>query len=124
MPVKNRPVSERGPPRVRGYGSSPRSFRFHKNENGPRSLARVSMTATSFFSLPFGPFAAREREIKPRVWTPQTEGTIMKISDIRTRIESDVDDQNFLATKSDELELATKTDELEKAPVLTLVDIA
>ena len=48
----------------------------------------------------------------------------MKISDIRTRIESGVDDQNFLATKSDALELATKTDELEKAPVLTLVDIA
>ena len=48
----------------------------------------------------------------------------MKISDIRTRIESGVDDQNFLATKSDELELATKTDELDKAPVPTLVDIA
>ena len=38
----------------------------------------------------------------------------MKISDIRTRIESGVDDQGFLA----------KTDELEKTPVLTLVDIA
>jgi len=36
----------------------------------------------------------------------------MKISDIRTRIESGVDDQSFLA----------KTDELEKTPVLTLVD--
>ena len=38
----------------------------------------------------------------------------MKISDIRTRIESGVDDQGFLA----------KTDELEKTPVLTLVDSA
>ena len=38
----------------------------------------------------------------------------MKISDIRTRIESGVDDQGFLA----------KTDELEKTPVLTLVDTA
>ena len=38
----------------------------------------------------------------------------MKISDIRTRIESGVDDQSSLA----------KTDELEKTPVLTLVDTA
>jgi len=39
----------------------------------------------------------------------------MKISDIRTRIESGTDDQSFLATE---------TDDLGKAPVLTLVDTA
>ena len=45
----------------------------------------------------------------------------MKISDIRTRIESGVDGQSFIAAKTDELELAAKTDE---APILTLVDTA
>ena len=39
----------------------------------------------------------------------------MKISDIRTRIESGTDDQSFLATE---------TDDLGKTPVLTLVDTA
>jgi 3-methyladenine DNA glycosylase AlkD len=39
----------------------------------------------------------------------------MKLSDIRTRIESGTDDQAFLAAK---------TDEPEKTPVLTLVDTA
>ena len=43
----------------------------------------------------------------------------MKISDIRTRIESGVDGQSFIAAKTDELELAAKTDE---APILTLVE--
>ena len=45
----------------------------------------------------------------------------MKISDIRTRIESGADGQSFIAAKTDELELAAKTDE---APILTLVDTA
>jgi hypothetical protein len=45
----------------------------------------------------------------------QTEGTIMKIADTRTRIESGTDDQSFLATE---------TDDLGKTPVLTLVDTA
>jgi hypothetical protein len=39
----------------------------------------------------------------------------MKISDIRTRIESGTDDQSFLATE---------TDDPGKTPVLTLVDTA
>ena len=44
----------------------------------------------------------------------------MKISDIRTRIESGVDGQSFIAAKIDD-ELAAKT---EEAPILTLVDTA
>ena len=43
----------------------------------------------------------------------------MKISDIRTRIESGVDGQSFIAAKTDELEL-----EANEAPILTLVDTA
>jgi hypothetical protein len=43
----------------------------------------------------------------------KTEGAMTNISDIRTRIESGVDEQSFLATKGDEP---------EKTPVLTLVD--
>jgi hypothetical protein len=40
---------------------------------------------------------------------------MMKISDIRTRIESGVDDQSFLAAKADEP---------ENAPILTLLETA
>src|SRR5215470_9838036 len=43
----------------------------------------------------------------------KTEGAMTNVSDIRTRIESGVDEQSFLATKGDEP---------EKTPVLTLVD--
>ena len=42
-----------------------------------------------------------------------TEGTIMNISDIRTRIETGADEQSFLAAKSAEP---------EEAPVLSLVE--
>ena len=53
-----------------------------------------------------------ERAIKPRVLARKTEGTIMNISDIRTRIESGTDEQSFLATRS----------EPNEKPVLTLID--
>ena len=53
-----------------------------------------------------------ERAIKPRVLARKTEGTIMNISDIRTRIESGTDDQSFLATRPDPNE----------APGLTLIN--
>src|SRR5262245_6813427 len=53
-----------------------------------------------------------ERAIKPRVLARKTEGTIMNISDIRTRIESGTDEQSFLATRS----------EPNETPVLTLID--
>src|SRR5215813_5240829 len=45
----------------------------------------------------------------------RTEGTVMNISDIRTRIESGGDEQSFLAAK---------TGEPEETPVLTLVGTA
>ena len=43
-----------------------------------------------------------------RAFGPIDGGTIMKISDIPTRIEFGVDGQSFIARKTDELELAAR----------------
>ena len=49
-----------------------------------------------------------------RAFGPIDGGTIMKISDIPTRIEFGVDGQSFIARKTDELELAA-----DEASILT-----
>ena len=78
------------------------------------SLFSRGHTRKGASTYPFNDLEKVGNEALSGAFVSQTEGTIMKISDIRTRIESGVDDQGFLA----------KTDELEKTPVLTLVDSA